>query len=106
LLTFAAILALALAAHLGELGVATMLDRGDVVVSLMTAMALALAATVGAQIIIRVAPEVVRFFKATLLARLAGCSRLVFAFGTKTTALHSLAAWSPPLFGRPPPLPH
>ncbi len=104
LLTFAVILTLALAAHLGEFGVATVIDRGDIAVSLMTAIMLATAATVGARIIIRVAPEVVRFI-ATLLARLTGTIALVLPFGTKTTAVHSCAAWSPPLFSRPPPLP-
>lgn len=104
LLTFAAILTLALIAHLGEAGVATMLARCDIVVSLLTAMVLATVAAVGAQVVMWVAPEVVRFI-ATLLKRLTGASTLVFAFDAKTTALHSFAAWSPPLFSRPPPLP-
>lgn len=90
-------------AHLGEIGVTTMLARSDILVSLLTAAILATVAAVGAHVVMRVAPEVARFI-AILLKRSIGSSPLVFAFGNKTVALHSLAAWSPPLFGRPPPL--
>lgn len=103
LMTFAAILTIALIAHLGEAGVATALARWDIVVSLLTATILAAAAALGAQVIMRVAPEVVRFIM-TLLTRLTGSTPLVVAVGTKATAPHWFAAWSPPLFGRPPPL--
>ena len=102
-LTFAAILALALAAHAGELSVVTMIDRGDIVVSLLTAIVLATAAAVAVRIIIRVAPEVVRFLASLFASRTATTVQVV-TFRTEATAVHSWAAWSPPLFSRPPPL--
>lgn len=104
LLTFAAIVIVAAIAHLGEIGLTTMLARSDVVVSLITAVVLATAAAAGAHIVLRVAPEVVRFI-ATLLAPPIRLSPLVFSFDAETTAMRAFAAWSPPLFSRPPPLP-
>ena len=103
-LTFTAILVVALTAHFGEMGLATMIDRTDIVVSLLTAIVLATVASLLVRIIIRIAPEFVRFL-ATLLARPTGTGPLVFTFGAESTAVHFSALWSPQYFSRPPPLP-
>ena len=103
-LTFAVILIVALAAHFGEVNIAMMIDRTDIVVSFLTAIVLATAASLAVRIIIRIAPEFVRFL-ATLLARLTGAGPLVFTFGAESTAVHCSAVWSPQHFSRPPPLP-
>ena len=104
IMCFAALLTVALSAHVGEPGAATIMERTDLVVSLLTAITLSTAATVVAHLIIRVAPEVVRRIIAFLIRRKI-CRDLIFSIPAKTIATHSFAAWSPPLFSRPPPLP-
>lgn len=103
LLTFAAILMLALSAHVGELHIVTMIDGGDIVVSLVTAVVLATAASFAVRIIIQIAPDVVRFI-ASLFAPRTATAATVFSCRAKAAPVHCWAAWSPPLFSRPPPL--